>query len=99
MNNLTKLIIYNAINLICFTLLTIVFNKWWIILFAFLFIMIPTSKFKGQKFRVCDGCGRFSESDKTVEESIQRAEKCGWLHMSTNDKDFCPDCLRRIKGN
>lgn len=32
------LVIKNSITLICFTVLAIKFNKWWIVLFAFLFM-------------------------------------------------------------
>ena len=94
---MTKYLIYNAINLICFTVLAILFNKWWIILFSALFLLIPKSSFTQQRFRVCDGCGRWSESGKTEEEAIERAEKCGWLHIEDGNKDFCPDCLNQIR--
>ncbi len=30
-------VIKNSINIICFTILAIVFNKWWIVFFALLF--------------------------------------------------------------
>ena len=93
-----KYLIYNAINLICFTILAILFNKLWIVLFAVLFLMIPGAKFKGKCWRTCDGCGRWSESGETATEAIMRAEKCGWLHINSTDKDFCTDCLKIIKG-
>jgi hypothetical protein len=94
---MVKYILYNIINLICFTLLAILFNKWWIILFAVLFLMIPSAKFRGKCWRICDGCGRWSESGENVTEAIERAEKCGWLHMAAEDKDFCPECLAKIR--
>lgn len=31
-------VIENSISLICFTILAIIFNKWWIIFFALLFL-------------------------------------------------------------
>lgn len=94
-----KYLIYNAINIICFTILAILFNTWWIVLFALLFLLIPRSSFTQQRFRVCDGCGRWSESGKTAEEAIERAEKYGWLYIKDGDKDFCPDCLNQIRRN
>ena len=94
---MTKYVIYNAVNIVCFTILAIVFHKWWIVLFAALFLLIPTNKFSGKRFRVCDCCGRYSESGSTPEEAIERAEACGWLHIKTSDKDFCPDCLNQMK--
>lgn len=94
-----KYLIYNAVNIICFTVLAILFHKWWIVLFAALFLLIPKSSLTQQRFRRCDGCGRLSESGKTAEEAIERAEKCGWLHIEDGDKDFCPDCLNQIRRN
>ena len=38
MNKLKWIIIKNIIAIICFTILAVIFNKWWIILFALLFI-------------------------------------------------------------
>lgn len=96
---MVKYLIYNAINIICFTILAILFNKWWIVLFAALFLLIPKSSLTQQRFRVCDNCGRWSESGKTTEEAIERAEKCGWLYIEDGDKDFCPDCLNKIRRN
>lgn len=91
-----KYLIYNAINIICFTVLAILFHKWWIVLFAALFLLTPKSSFKQQRFRVCDNCGRWSESGKTPEEAIERAQRCGWVHLD-NDKDYCPECTLQIK--
>ena len=89
-----EVIIYNIIVLVCFTVLAVVFNKWWVILFAFLFCAFP--KYNGRRFRICDCCGRASESGATSEEAIERAEKCGWRHIEGTDKDFCPECLVKI---
>jgi len=36
-NNMLLMIIGNAISLICFTTLAIIFKSWWIIFFAYLF--------------------------------------------------------------
>ena len=94
-----KYLIYNTINIICFTVIAILFAKWWIILFALLFLLVPKSSFAQQRFRVCDCCDRWSESGKTAEEAIDRAEKCGWLHIEDGNKDFCPDCLNQIRRN
>lgn len=38
MNEYKWLILKNIIAIICFTILSIVFNEWWIILFSLLFI-------------------------------------------------------------
>lgn len=88
--------IYNCIVLICFTALSIFFYKWWIILFALLFLAY-TSHPNRKRTRICDVCGRSSESAMTKEEAIERAKKCGWLHIKDGDLDYCPDCLSKIK--
>lgn len=38
MNEYNWLIIKNIIAIICFTILAIIFNKWWIIFFAIIFM-------------------------------------------------------------
>lgn len=93
-----KYLIYNIINLICFIILAIIFCKWWIIFFALLFTIIPNALYKDKQWRVCDSCGRWSESGDCEEEAIKRAKQCGWLHIETSNKDFCPDCLNQIRG-
>ena len=44
MNVYKWLILKNIIAIICFTILAIVFNKWWIILFSIIFLTIIESK-------------------------------------------------------
>ena len=44
MNEYKWLIIKNIIAIICFTILAIVFNKWWIILFSLIFLTYFESK-------------------------------------------------------
>jgi hypothetical protein len=44
MNLYKWLVLKNIIAIICFTILAIVFNKWWIILFSILFLTTFKSK-------------------------------------------------------
>lgn len=97
MNKTTLAIIFhNAIVIMCFTSLAVSFSKWWIIFFALLFLIsYPSSNRK--KTRICDMCYRSSESAKTNEEALERAKRCGWLHIEEGNKDYCPDCLSKMK--
>lgn len=88
-------IIYNIIMVLSFTGMAIWFNKWWIALLALLFMAWPTRALS-KKFRVCDCCGRYSESGETPEDAIKNAERCGWIHIEETNKDFCPDCKDKI---
>jgi len=36
----TLCVVKNSINLICFTVLAIIFNKWWIVFFSLIFVTI-----------------------------------------------------------
>lgn len=44
MNEYKWFIIKNIIAIICFTILAIVFNKWWIVLFSLIFLTYFESK-------------------------------------------------------
>lgn len=44
MNKYEWLILKNIIAIICFTILAIVFNKWWIIFFSVVFLTLFESK-------------------------------------------------------
>lgn len=79
-----------AVVLICWTVLAVVFHKWWIALFAALFT--PSIKWRGDTY--CDNCGkRIYHSDLSRREEDLR--KAGWVTVLGKDgkpKDFCPDC-------
>jgi hypothetical protein len=88
-------IIYNIVNLGCFTTLAIVFDKWWIIFFALLFVTTPKVMFKHR--RKCDGCGVQSEYADSVDEAIKKSVKSGWVHIPEGNKDYCPNCVKKFK--
>ena len=88
-------LIYNICNLVVFGAIAFAFEKWWIILFALLFVLLPSHKIKHK--RTCDICGKSTESYDTTEEAIKHAEECGWIHVEENDRDFCPECVSKMK--
>ena len=88
-------LIYNIFNLGCFTILAIVFDKWWIIFFALLFILVPTHKVMHK--RTCDICGKSTGSYDTSQEAIKHAKECCWIHVEENDRDFCPECVSKMR--
>ena len=85
--------IKNSVVLICWTVLAIVFGKWWIALFAILCISwIGTAKTKTHM--ICDGCGRYSPYAEDHKTAIEEELKAGWFRRRNGDKweDFCPEC-------
>ena len=84
-------IIKNIVALICFTVLAIVFHKWWIILFALLFMSSVETKHKSYS-RVCDGCGKHSPYADSYNQALEEARLAGWVHITDTNKDYCPQC-------
>ena len=82
--------IKNSISIICWVVLAIVFNKWWIALFAALFLSSLETKYK--RYRVCDGCGKHSPYADSYNEALDKAKEAGWVHYVNSNKDYCPDC-------
>jgi hypothetical protein len=86
--------IKNSIVIIAWTALAIVFNKWWIALFAALFVNGLETKYKS--YRVCDGCGKHSPYADNYNEALDKAREAGWLHCVEGNKDYCPDCRKEM---
>ena len=80
----------NSINIICWTALAIYFNKWWIALFAALFI--SSLKTNRNYYRICDRCGKHSPYAESYNEALDKARNAGWVHYAEDNKDYCPDC-------
>lgn len=80
----------NSINIICWTALAIYFNKWWIALFACLFI--SSLKTNSNYYRVCDKCGKRSPAAGSYNDALDKAKEVGWVHYVEGNKDYCPDC-------
>lgn len=69
------------------------FNRWWIALFALLFLTIPNTIRK--YYRTCDGCGKQSPQADSRNEALDKAKAAGWVHYVDGDKDYCPECQKR----
>ena len=85
--------IKNSIVIICFTALAIIFNKWWIILFAALFL--STLETVPHYRRICDGCGELSPNAETPEAALKLAKESGWKHYESSNTDYCPTCQKK----
>ena len=86
--------IKNSICIICWVVLAIVFNKWWIALFAALFMSGVATK--QMFYRTCDKCGKRSEYAESYNSALKRAQELGWLHIVEGNKDYCPDCQKQL---
>ncbi len=84
------LAIKNSICVICWIVLAIVFNKWWIALFGALFMSELRTQHKS--YRVCDKCGKHSEYADNYNDALDKAKEAGWIHYVDGNTDYCPDC-------
>lgn len=85
--------IKNSICVICWVILAIIFNKWWIALFGLLFL--TDIKYQGAgTYRVCDKCGKHGPYTNSYNEALDKAREAGWLHIVEGNKDYCPDCQK-----
>lgn len=91
-NTLWAWAIKNSICIICWTALAIIFNKWWIALFAVLFMSSVQTSIG--KCRVCDKCGKHSPYADSYNEALDKAKKAGWVHLVDGNRDYCPDCQK-----
>ena len=82
--------IKNIICVICFTALSIVFYKWWIVLFSALFM--TSYEIKNRYYRICDKCGKHSPEADSYNEALNKAKAAGWVHYVEGNKDYCPEC-------
>lgn len=89
-------VVNNIICVVCFSTLAILFDKWWIALFAFLFFAIPTPKSVMKHYRVCDVCGKQSAYADTYDDALRKAAEDGWVHINDGNKDYCPNCKIKI---
>lgn len=83
----------NIIAIIAWTALAILFNKWWIALFALLFLSNISTKTKS--YRVCDGCGKHSPYANSYNEALDKAKEAGWIHYVDGNRDYCPECAKK----
>ena len=86
-------VIQNSVSIICWSMLAIKFDRWWIALFAVFFLAsIKTSG----AYKICDGCGKYSPYATNKIEAVYRAKEIGWVHFDKEDKDYCPECQANI---
>lgn len=90
-NTIWACAINNMISVSCFTVLAVMFDRWWIVLFALLFFTIPKSTAE-RYYRICDGCGKHSPYADSYNEALEKAKAAGWVHQVDCNKDYCPSC-------
>ena len=79
--------IKNSIAIIAWTVLAIVFHKFWIALFGLLFLSGLKTTYNPH--RICDGCGM-----RASYTNAANAKLTGWLHIAEGNLDYCPDCRK-----
>ena len=82
--------IKNSICVICWTVLAVIFNAWWIALFGLLFITSYETRYK--TYRICDKCGKHSPYADSYNEALKKAKEVGWIYCVDSNKDYCPEC-------
>lgn len=87
----------NSMTIVCWTLLAVHFEKWWIALFAALFI--NDMKTSIQKYRICDRCGCHSPYADSHNEALEKAAAAGWITRKNGNEfeDYCPTCRAKMK--
>ena len=84
--------IKNSVCTICWVILAIVFNKWWIALFAILFLSSLSTETAKKSYRICDRCGKHSPYADSYNEALDKAKEAGWIHYVNSNRDYCPEC-------
>lgn len=86
--------IKNSICVICWTVLAIIFDKWWIALFGVLFLSSLSNSESNKHCRVCDKCGKHSPYADDYNKAINKAKEAGWTMIKNEDEfiDYCPEC-------
>ena len=92
MSKETICMIENVVALICWTIIAIIFDTWWLVFFSILFM----SSVKKKHYRICDKCGKYSPLADSPDAAIIKAQNCGWIRRKnaagTDWENFCPDC-------
>lgn len=89
----------NSVCISCWTGLAIIFNHWWIALFALLFMSTLETKANSNPYHfICDCCGRYSPEGNSRDEAEQRRIESGWIRRKIDDKweDVCPECQKNL---
>jgi hypothetical protein len=91
-SGLGAIMLKNSICVISWAVLAVIFNKWWIALFATLFMTSCGIETVHRYYRVCDKCGKPSPVAGSYNEALDKAKASGWIHIVEGNKDYCPDC-------
>lgn len=86
------LAVKNSCAIFAWATLAVVFNRWWLALFALLFMDYFTIKRK--YYRICDGCGKHSPYANSFNEALMLAKESGWKHYEAANTDYCIDCQK-----
>lgn len=88
------IIILNLAALITWGALAVIFDKWWLALFAILFW--TTVK---RCYIYCDGCGEKGPTANSVDEARAKAHGEGWISGTHEGKtlDYCPKCREKYQ--
>lgn len=86
--------IKNILVMGAWTALAIIFNRWWIALFAILCMSSLESQYKS--YRICDNCGAHSPYADNHNDALKKAKESGWLHIVDSNKDYCPECIKKF---
>ena len=89
------LMLKNIIVILIWGALAVLFDKWWIALFAIFFMSYVEVRHKS--YRVCDGCGKHSPYANSYNKALDKAKKAGWVHYVDGNRDYCPECIRKEK--
>lgn len=88
--NKSIMLVWAIKNIVCWTYLAVMFNKWWVALFGLLFM--SSLQTQGQYYKVCDKCGKHSEYADSYNKALDKAKNNGWVHCVDGNRDYCPDC-------
>lgn len=88
----------NIVAIIAWIALAILFDKWWIALFALLFLSSIKTETKNRSYRVCDGCGKHGPYANSYNEALDKAKEAGWIHYVDSNKDYCPECAEKERA-
>lgn len=94
-NMIWVMMLKNSICMICWTVLAVIFGKWWIALFAALFMTSTETVHK--YYRKCDRCGKISPYADAYDDAIKKAKLAGWIHFDDSNTDYCPDCKENFR--
>lgn len=95
-NFIWVLMLKNIVVVLVWGALAVLFDKWWIALFAILFMSYV--KVKTTFYRICDGCGKHGPYANSYNKALDKAKEAGWVHYVDGNKDYCPECAEKERA-